>query len=287
MTNEIAVREEQGILEPGIYKDIPFSEYLKIRAISNSYLGAIDECPAKGKTPRKDSDNFRIGRAFHTITLEGLEAFKERYAVAPTINKRTKEGKAEFALWEMENQDKEFITKEDCIMINEMAEAVLCHPIAREMLAGGVSEETLVWRDEDTGMLCKARPDKSPYKGKGILIDLKSTASCDFRKFAYSCKDYGYLRQAGMYLEGATLTSPDSTIYNIFAFIACEKKPPYRVEVFTPEAEYLKWGTQEFHRLLRKEQVLRKQKKYPNYDYEGVMTLEIPAYLKGELEDND
>lgn len=273
------------ILKSGIHKDISFSEYLKIRAISNSYLGAIDDCPAKGKTPRKDSDNFRIGRAFHTITLEGLEAFKERYAVEPVINKRTKEGKAEFALWEMENQDKEFISKENCIMINEMAEAVLCHPIAREMLAEGISEETLIWRDEDTGMLCKARPDKSPYKGKGILIDLKSTASCDMRKFAYSCKDYGYLRQAGMYLEGATLTSPDNTIYNIFAFIACEKKPPYRVEVFTPENRYIKWGTYEFHRLLKKEVILRKTRKYTNYDNDGVFTLEIPPYLSKEMEE--
>ena len=274
-------------LEPGIHADIAFSDYLQIRAVSNSYLGAIDQCPAKGKTPRKDSLNFIIGRAFHTITLEGLGAFNARYAVSPNINKRTKAGKEEFAAFEQENKDKEILSKDDCILINEMAEAVLCHPIAREMLDGGLSEETLIWHDEETNILCKSRPDKVPYKGKGILIDLKSTSSCDPRKFAYSCKDYGYLRQAGMYLEGATLTSEDSTIYNVFAFITCEKTPPYRVEVFTPDGEYLRWGAYEFHRLLRKEEVLRKTRRYPNFDNDGVFTLEMPAYLKGDLDDND
>jgi exodeoxyribonuclease VIII len=267
-------------MQTGIHDNVSFEDYLQIRAVSNSYLGAIDKCPAKGKTPSRDSSVFALGRAFHTLTLEGLEAFQERYfTITETLNLRTKAGRERKAEIEAENEGKEVLTKDDCITVHEMCEAVYCHPIAREMLGEGVSEQTLVWRDESTGMLCKARPDKVPHK-PGILIDLKSTASADPRKFLLSCVEYGYIRQAAMYLEGATLTGDE--VYNIFAFIACEKNPPYRTEVFTIDGELLQWGRNEFQRLMEKEEFLRKVKRYPNYNNEGVNTLEMPGYLRGD-----
>ena len=56
-------------MKPGIYPNIPFREYLKIEAVSNSYLGRLDECPAKGLIPRKDTDSLGLGRAVHTVVL--------------------------------------------------------------------------------------------------------------------------------------------------------------------------------------------------------------------------
>lgn len=270
-------------MEQGVYQDISDREYRKIKAVSNSYLGRIDKCPAGGKAPSKDTPSFAGGRAFHILTLEGLDAFRERFAVMPKTDKRTKAGKEAYAEFMEANKGLEHISAEDCITANEMTEAVLCHPIARGMLSGGQSEETVVWCDEETGILCKARPDKIPNKSKNIIVDLKSTTSADPRKFAYSCKDYGYIRQAGMYLEGKTLTASGSIVFDQFVFICCEKTPPYRVEIFIPERDYIKWGTYEFHRLLQKEEWLRKSKKYPNYSNDAIFTLEMPSCLNNEL----
>src|SRR5574337_598414 len=88
------------ITEPGIYPNVPFSEYKAIKAVSNSYLSRIDRCPALALIEQEDTPSMLLGRAVHKSVLEGEGAFFAEYIKAPKIDKRTKEGKAEWAAFQ-------------------------------------------------------------------------------------------------------------------------------------------------------------------------------------------
>jgi hypothetical protein len=66
---------------------------------------------------------------------------------------------------------------------------------------------------------------------KAIIIDLKTTASVDERKFKYSCYDFGYFMQQAMYQM--LLSSSDNDIKTFKSFIlAVETTQPYSVRLY-------------------------------------------------------
>ena len=264
-------------MEPGIYPNIPFSEYIGIEAVSNSYLGRLNECPAKGLIPRKDTDSLGLGRAVHTMVLEGEEVFKAKYTEAIKVNKRTNAGKAEWAAFVIANAGQEIVTSEDIEKAEAIRKAVFAHPMARKLLAGGVQEQTLIWEDKETGLLCKGRPDFVPGKDTFTLIDLKTARNVGERAFTRSIIDYGYARQGAFYIDGYGATTK---IYiDAFVIIAVEPEPPHRVECYVVDDEFITWGRSEYKRLLRIHKRCKETGVFPHYQNEGITQIYKPTWL--------
>lgn len=267
-------------IQPGLYQNITHNQYhrdLPRDIVSNSYLSRLNECPAKALIPVEDSPILTFGRAMHCFVLEGADIFWNEFAVSPKFDRRTKEGKAGSVKFEADNFGKSIINEEEYAMIKDMARAVLSHPTARELLVDGCAEQTAIWIDEETGIRCKCRPDLVPHGDHGTLVDLKGMAGVAPHEFTRSVVAHGYARQAGMYAEGVYQVT--GKIIDIFAFIAVEKEPPYRVEVYTLAKCFLGWGYDEFHRLLRLEKQCREQGFYPHYSCPGATDLFLPKYL--------
>lgn len=263
-------------MEPGVYTNISSKEYHDMTDIvSNSYLGRLDKCPASVMAQQKDTPALLFGRALHSFVLEGMEKFIKDFAVAPQCDRRTKEGKEIWELFEMDNQGKGIIKEEDFEIIQKMDNAIKTHPFAKRILASGISEQTVIWVDEETGIKCKCRPDRTaPHN---TLVDLKKTKDAGSHAFQRSIVTYGYARQAGMYLEGISIATKKN--YDSFCFIAVEDVEPYRVEVYTLDQQFVAWGAREFHRLLNLEKKCRESKKYPHYKTGGAVNIFKPSYL--------
>ena len=101
-------------------------EYHAHPALSRSRLWLLHESPQKFKWaeehPEPPSPAFRLGAAFHKLALEP-QTFDEEYVVAPTIDRRTKDGKA---LWEKFTQDsaemgRELLNAESCVNFSHKA----------------------------------------------------------------------------------------------------------------------------------------------------------------------
>ena len=85
------------MMEDGIYSDISNKDYHALDRVSNSYLDKLAIYPAKAKVTTTDTEAMAIGRAFHVYILEpGL--FPKEVVILPEINRRTKDGKAEYGL---------------------------------------------------------------------------------------------------------------------------------------------------------------------------------------------
>jgi hypothetical protein len=266
-----------GTLGPGIYSGIPAEVYHGLPYVSNSYLSRLDKCPAAARVPTEETDALVFGRAAHSYILEGPEVFCQEFVVAPKIDKRTKAGKEQWAEFQEANTGRGLITADDMATIEDMRAAVHAHPFAKKLLGMGVSEQTVIWEDLQTGIMCKCRPDRIPSGGKGVLVDLKTTQEAGEISFARSMVKYGYARQAAMYLDGVARATGET--YDAFAFIAVEKSEPYRVETYLIDPEFIQWGRLEYQRLLRLEQMCRAEGEYPNYQHPELVTIYKPNYL--------
>jgi hypothetical protein len=249
--------------EPGIYSGMPFEQYLAIDAVSNTRLGQLAKSPRHYKMNAgldEGAKHLVLGQLVHAGRLEIL-ALAKRYAVMPdyhlhadnctgdgkpSTSKGTRFVKERVADFEASNSDKKVVPLE---WFNEM-EAIVGSLVADEtayrMLSGrGESELTLVWRDYETGLLCKARMD---FIRRDLLlfVDLKTTT--DLSAFTRVIGRYGYHRQMAHYqtgwavLNGGELLTP--------WIVAAEKCNPYCVMSAPLDDEAVYEGDRQRRRLM-------------------------------------
>ncbi len=277
-TSTLMVDEPQRTtMAPGLYEDVPFKDYKAIDAVNNSRLTRLNKCPAAALVEQEETPSLLLGRAVHTLVLEGDDKFLEEFAIAPECNKRTNEGKATLAAFQARNLDKSILDKDDFDTAKAIRRAVLAHPFAKKILSEGKPEQTIIWDDDESGLKCKGRIDWIPGNGNGVLVDLKTTRDASSEKFIRSCIDYGYAKQAGMYIDG--IMKATGEVFDSFMFIAVETEPPYHTEVHVMDMRFIEWGYLEYRRLLYLEAKCRKEGYYPHFTEASALDLVMPGYL--------
>ncbi len=195
--------------------------------LSSHILGDFRKSPAlyrkkmMGEITETESAAFAIGRATHSLILEGRNAFDKDYVVSDgPINPKTGEsfGKTTKAYGEwLASQEKEIISGKDYGFILKLQRSVWLHPIASELLRSGVAEGVV--RAEYFGMKCQIRMDW--FSTKYGLVDLKTCDDLQF--FEYDCKRYGYMHQLAFYRDIIKQATGQIVPVHI---IAVEKKEP-------------------------------------------------------------
>ena len=237
--NGILLRPAADVLslEPGIYLDVPFEQYLSLQAVSNSFLCDFERSPANAtwskEAPEADADSAAdLGTLVHALALEP-DSFTSRYVVAPSFNGRSNDGKASKESFEQTAAAAGLavVDQDTFRQANLMVGSMLAHPEFRRLLRamGGYSEVTILWRDAETGLLCKARVDRLVIvEGGAIVLDLKTTAAIE--KIKWSITDYGYDRQEAHYTEGLQAVGFPN-VWFFFGFVSSSlslKKYPVR-----------------------------------------------------------
>lgn len=229
-----------GGIEPGIYPDITDTEYHAAKDILSS-SGArrlITSTPRKFyeemTTVRPYNPAFEIGHAAHTLMLTVGDPFE----VVDADSWRTKDAKAaRDAALQAGNTP---LLAKEYAQVRAMADAILDHPVTGELFTRNdtTSEQSLYWKDEQTGVACRARPDLA-VNDWSLIVDYKTTVSADPREFAKSIAKYGYHQQQAWYCEAVeTLTG----IRPEFVFVCQEKTPPYEVSLIQLDADAVRIG---------------------------------------------
>lgn len=228
---------------------------------------------------------FRLGSATHCAVLEP-QKFPLQYAQRPDgIDRRTKEGKAAWESFTQQHAGKEFIDAEEWHQICSMMTAVLCNPLAEQLLAQGTPE--LSWRVETGALPLQCRTDWFNPKGcelsagRPYVADLKTIESLDadaFRSFEKACFSWGYHRQAGFYLP--LITEIIGAPVTDFFFVVVEKQAPFGVAVFRLTDEAVATGQDESLADLRRLKICRETDNWPNIEPE-VTELGLPKWYGG------
>ncbi|CBX44552.1 exodeoxyribonuclease [Erwinia phage phiEt88] len=209
-------------MEPGIYYDISNEDYHSGAGVSKSQLDDIATNPAVYKWRKSapvDTEKMKaldMGTALHCLLLEP-EEFDKRFVVGPDVNRRTSAGKEEEArfLRDCERSGMTVMDAEQGIKLKLMRESALSHPAARWLLeADGHCESSIYWNDDETGELCRFRPDKF-LTSQPVVVDVKKVA--DMERFPRHVEEFRYHMQDAMYREGYLKHFGE---YPMFIFIA-------------------------------------------------------------------
>ncbi|MEV4806824.1 PD-(D/E)XK nuclease-like domain-containing protein [Nonomuraea sp. NPDC049421] len=169
--------------------------------------------------------------------------------------------------------------------VKEMAAALRKHPLASALLqpGQGAAEKTLVWRDQETGVWRRARPDWLPHPRTGRLIvpDYKTTSQPDPRSALRAIFRYGYHQQGAWYLDGLrALGLADERA--AFALIFQGVKPPYLVHVQQLDADSERLGRIRNRRALEIYAECVATGTWPGYGDDATIT-RPPAWVETQL----
>lgn len=220
------------IHEPAEAYHAKASEYL-----SSHRLADFRRCPLlyqrKQAGQAKDDDRpaYLLGRAAHTMILEGRRTFLAEYAIGGPINEKTGQpygtSTKAFAEWAAA-QGKPVLTEEQATLVEQMAAGVMGQELARQLLAKGVAEAVV--RAEWHSVPCQIRMDFLSDLPGAALVDLKTAD--DLTWFEADARRYGYPHQLAFYrsvLAAAARLDPRELPVHL---IAVEKKEPFRCGVW-------------------------------------------------------
>lgn len=224
-----------------------------------------------GTPEEKRSAALTFGAAMHKIVLEP-ETWEDEFVVVPPSAPRKPTEKQRnaakpsaatidaIAYWDdftAKAAGKQLVTYKEFQRMMAMLDALKGHwfeidgykiPTIK-LFQNGTAEASMYWVDENTGVLCKGRPD---YISDGFLADYKTTADGSLYGFQKSMADFGYYRQSPFYLDGARLASGGDINHNRFVFVVQEKKEPYEVFVYAIGPGSMEIGRQDYHILLER-----------------------------------
>lgn len=124
------------------------------------------------------------------------------------------------------------LKRKDWDAVYAMADAIRAHPIAGQLLRAemGEAEQTLVWRDPETGVWCRAMLDWMGVDPAGhpLTVEYKTAECAHPAAFAKSAGSYGYDIQQAHYEDGYQVVWGHPAL---FLFVVQEKEPPYLVTV--------------------------------------------------------
>ena len=215
------------IREPADVYHEKAAEYL-----SSHRLADFRRCPLLfrrkelGLIEDEDRPAYRLGRAAHTLILEGRDRFEATYAVGGPVNPKTGQPygprtKA-YAQWAA-SLGKEVLTDEEAALCAELNAGVGANTVASDLLAEGVPEGVV--RADYCGLPCQARIDwVSPEAG---IVDLKTCD--DLTWLEADARRYGYAHQLAFYR--AVLARAYNEVLPVY-MVAVEKKQPHRCGVW-------------------------------------------------------
>lgn len=259
-------------METGIY-EITNEAYHSGPGISKSGLWELwQRTPAHFMgAERKATKAKDFGTAAHTAILEP-HLFEKAYCVAPPGSKNSNVYKDK-ALY-LVNQGFTLLSQDEYDAVRWIRDEAERHPLVRTLRADAVMEQSAYWIDEETGELCRCRPDV--YSRKHRLIgDIKTSRSADANSFARDVANYGYHVQEPFYSDGWQAAGGGDV--DGFAFIVIEKEPPYLFAVYELDPDSVEEGRQIARTALKIYAECRKTNTWPGYA-DKVQQLSLPKW---------
>lgn len=208
--------------------------------------------------PRASSDDQVLGTAIHAAILEP-EKFVLQFAPMPKIDRRTKEGKAQYA--ELETSGKTLLAEKDFEACVSIAETLRANEFYSGLLTNGIYESS--WFSEAEGMRIKGRLDVW-LPEKNIIVDIKTTDIIDEHQFKRDVIKYSYHAQAAWYMD--LVASVTGKPVDGFVILAIEKKEDRDAKAFWLDPSWIVQGRKDYRRWLKTWAHCEKVGVFPGYE---------------------
>lgn len=219
-----------------------------------SDLKLIGTSPLHYKTrPKKRTRSLSVGSGLHAMLFD-------------TARVVCYEGIRRGKKWESfaeEHQDALLMIESEYHPIKGMASAIRRHTVAMRLLEGE-REQTIQWRM--AGFDCEGTPDVfkvNEYDAEDSLVELKTTASSDPRRFIRDTWKYHYPAQLAWYRQGLLESKRANPQHHYI--VAVESSAPYPVTVFRVTEQAIERGERTWRLWLERLKVCRESDYWPAY----------------------
>lgn len=194
--------------------DIDDPGYFRLKSIDQSQLKQFLKNPADWAYHRlnddhKPTDAMKFGTAFHAYLLgtSDVVSLPEGESFRSKDNQKWRADQLEAGSIIVSYNDMQLLKrmKEGIEQTSLMPE----YPDYMEIIEQGTKEQCIEWKDRQTGLMLKAKPDLIPA-GTDYLVDLKTAQKADAESFAKEVINYGYHIQTVFYRAAVAACKPDA-----------------------------------------------------------------------------
>lgn len=194
--------------------DIDDPGYFRLKSIDQSQLKQFLKNPADWAYHRlnddhKPTDAMKFGTAFHAYLLgtSDVVSLPEGESFRSKDNQKWRDEQLEAGNIIVSYNDMQLLKrmKEGIEQTSLMPE----YPDYMEIIKQGTKEQCIEWKDRQTGLMLKAKPDLIPA-GTDYLVDLKTAQKADAESFAKEVINYGYHIQTVFYRAAVAACKPDA-----------------------------------------------------------------------------
>jgi hypothetical protein len=266
------------ITEQGVYQlsdEEYFADPVPDGSLSSTGVRLLLSAPAKFRWaqehPEKPKRTFDIGHAAHQLVLGAgpnlvrIDADEWRTNAIKAVVAGVREVGAVP------------LKPADWDAVHAMADVLRQHPLAPKLFTGGEPEQALIWRDQATGVMCRAKVDWLRPDG---IVDYKSAAAADEEHLRKTVHSFGYFIQDAFYRRGFRATHPG--VEPFFVFVAQEKEAPYLVTVFQLTDRALAHGDRLCDEALRTYRDCTAAGVWPGYPTDEITDIDLPAWVRTE-----
>ena len=259
-------------MKPGIYRNLPFNDYRAIDAYNPSTVlaGRLSMLHLQYERGRERivTPAMRLGAAIHCSVLEP-DLFPLRYCIWDGGRRAGKE----YAAFVEANDGREILSRDEYDLCLGARNAARSHPVAGPALSLIDQEDrevSLVWQDDNTGLLCKGRADiLYPHP----IVELKTSRIriASDRAVTRLASSMGWHVALAAYQYGVsalTGETPDVLV------VLVEQFPPHDVRVLTVPDTVMIQGYDEWARLLERIAECESTGTWPGCD-QGTGTLTV------------
>lgn len=298
MTEQATLPPPTDILGPGVYS-IPEAEYHARTELSSTGVRKLlpPSCPRLFKHWLDEGGEtkpaWEKGKAAHKLVLgsgPGLVVVKDEKGKNPD-EWRTDDVKDRLAA--IRERGDVPLKQADYDDVQAMAAGIREHPEAAALLdpASGAPEQSIIWRDERTGVECRARIDwlRRPMPGHRFLLTDYKSAGGEYgaspEKIGRSMGDFGYHVQLAWYLMGLRAIGWAGDDAEALLIVQ-ETRKPYLVTVAQPDPTAMRMGAIRCRQALDLYAECVRDGRWPGYS-DDVVLAELPPWetkeLKGEV----
>ena len=194
--------------------DIDDPGYFRLKSIDQSQLKQFLKNPADWAYHRlnddhKPTDAMKFGTAFHAYLLgtSDVVSLPEGESFRSKDNQKWRADQLEAGNIIVSYNDMQLLKrmKEGIEQTSLMPE----YPDYMEIIEQGTKEQCIEWKDRQTSLMLKAKPDLIPA-GTDYLVDLKTAQKADAESFAKEVINYGYHIQTVFYRAAVAACKPDA-----------------------------------------------------------------------------
>ncbi len=216
-----------------------------------------------------------LGSAFHTLMLEP-HLFADNYTIKPPKVLLKDVGREVYDVFKrteltLESTNKIVLSQEDYLNLLAMEKKILSSEQAMQLLSDGIIEQSYFWKDKDSGLMLKARPD---VIHRNMYVDIKTCADASPRAYQHSMIDGGYHLQAAMVRDA--IRHHENRDMNTTINICVENKYPYTVAIYIIDEAAIDHAEAQYKRNLRELKDCLEKDVWPSYE---TRTIGLPAWI--------